>query len=137
MTLSTEARSRRLAVLLGLLVALILVGVGSSRPLHAIGVFLLSPITNRFYFGNMVATASILLLGGLGVSIAFRGGSVNLGGEGQVYLSGLVAAVLLVALPAGLGWFGLLIVLLIAGVTGAAVGAASVEIDDVLPSEIT
>ncbi|MFP4432073.1 MAG: ABC transporter permease [Spirochaetaceae bacterium] len=125
MKLPARPTSRVLAVALGLLVALLLVGVGSDRPLFAIRVFLLSPVTNRFYFGSMVATASILLLGGLGIAVSFRGGSFNLGGEGQVYLPGLLTVVVLLWMPPGLGWIGTLTALGIAFVAGAAMAGIS------------
>lgn len=120
-----RSRSRILAVALGLAVALVLVGVGSDRPGYAIRVFLLSPVTNSFYFGSMIATASILLIGGLGVAVSFRGGSFNLGGEGQVYLPGLLTVAILLRMPAGLGWIGTLTALGIAVVAGAAMAGVS------------
>ncbi len=125
MTLAAETRSRWVAVLCGVVVAIFLVAIGSREPLHAVRVFLLSPVTNRFYFGNMLATASILLIGGLGVSIAFRGGSFNLGGEGQVYMPGLVATIILLRLPLSLGWLGVVAALVAAAATGATMAGIS------------
>jgi len=125
MKLPARSKSRVLAVALGLAVALVLVGLGSDRPLFAIRVFLLSPLTNRFYFGSMVATASILLLGGLGIAVSFRGGSFNLGGEGQVYLPGLLTVIILLRMPPGLGWVGTLTSLALAFAAGAAMAGIS------------
>lgn len=125
MNLSADAKSRTVAVVLGVLAALLLVGLGSDRPLYAIRVFLLSPITNRFYFGSMIAGASVLLLGGLGIAVSFRGGSFNLGGEGQVYLPGLLATGLLLRLPIELGWMGTALALLFAATAGAVMAGLS------------
>lgn len=125
MKVPAESKSRILAVALGLVVALVLVALGSDRPLHAIRVFLLSPFTNRFYFGSMIASASILLLGGLGIAVSFRGGSFNLGGEGQVYLPGLLTVIILLQMPTGLGWIGTLTALAIAFVAGATMAGIS------------
>jgi riboflavin transport system permease protein len=125
MNVPARSKSRILAVALGLAVALVLVGLGSDRPLYAIRVFLLSPVTNRFYFGSMISTASILLLGGLGIAVSFRGGSFNLGGEGQVYLPGLLTIIILLRMPAGLGWIGTLTALTIAFLAGAAMAGIS------------
>ena len=125
MNLPADTRSRAIAVALGVVAALLLVGLGSDRPLYAIQVFLLSPITNRFYFGSMVAGASVLLLGGLGIAVSFRGGSFNLGGEGQVYLPGLLATSLLLRLPIELGWVGTALALLCAAAAGALMAGIS------------
>ncbi len=125
MKLPARSRSRVFAVGLGLVVALVLVALGSDRPLQAIRVFLVAPLTNRFYFGSMIATASILLLGGLGIAVSFRGGSFNLGGEGQVYLPGLLTVIILLQMPPGLGWIGTLTALAVAVLAGAAMAGIS------------
>lgn len=82
-------------------------------------------------FGNFnavadtVVKATPLLLVGLGICIAFRGGVINIGGEGQMILGGLAATALALALP-GLPAFLALPLGLAAGfVAGAVWGGIS------------
>jgi simple sugar transport system permease protein len=63
--------------------------------------------------------ATPLLLVGLGVTIAFRGGVINIGGEGQLIVGALSAGALALALPGTPG----LIVLPLCMLAGAAAGA--------------
>jgi len=67
----------------------------------------------------------LLLTAALGVALAFRGGTFNLGGEGQIYLGGLAAAVVLnrtTPVPAAAL---LLLAALAALAAGGAMGAVS------------
>lgn len=48
---------------------------------------------------DTIVKATPLLLVGLGICIAFRGGVINIGGEGQMILGGLAATALALALP--------------------------------------
>jgi simple sugar transport system permease protein len=59
--------------------------------------FLAGPWSSPWFAGNTLDSAAILLTSGLGAVIAFRGGLFNLGGEGQIYLGGLAASVVLLA----------------------------------------
>jgi simple sugar transport system permease protein len=80
----------------------LLLGGDGARPLAA---FFLGPLRNRYAFGNMLNSAIPLIFGGLGISVALRGGAFNLGGEGQVYAGAFVTAAAALALeplgPAG------------------------------------
>jgi simple sugar transport system permease protein len=92
-----------LAVTAAVTAALVLLlGGDGARPLAA---FFLGPLRNRYAFGNMLNSAVPLIFGGLGVSVALRGGAFNLGGEGQVYAGAFVTAIAAAALeplgPAG------------------------------------
>lgn len=85
------------------------VGVGviwltSAEPARALHSFFLGPFQNKFFFGNMLQTASPLILTGLGLAIAFQVGAVNLGAEGQVYVGALAGAALLLFPPALTPW---------------------------------
>jgi simple sugar transport system permease protein len=63
--------------------------------------FFLSPWSSPWFLGNTLDRIALLLTASLGASMAFRGGTFNLGGEGQIYLGGLTASALLLA---GRGW---------------------------------
>ena len=64
--------------------------------------------------------ATPLLLVGLGVVIAFRGGMINIGGEGQILVGALATTALAVSLPDLPGWL-LLPLCLMVGVIGGAI----------------
>lgn len=101
------------------LVAIVVLAVGSRSPGRAVLAFFAEPLANRFYLGNLLASASLLVLTGLGISVAFRAAVFNLGGEGQTYLSALAAVV------TGLALTGLppIVAVTVAFIAAAAVGA--------------
>jgi riboflavin transport system permease protein len=76
----------------------------SKDPPKAIYWFFVGPFTNKYALGNMLNTAVPLIFTGLGISMAFKSSVFNLGGEGQVYLGGLVATAVCLAIPAGNGY---------------------------------
>jgi simple sugar transport system permease protein len=47
--------------------------------------------------GNTLDSVGLLLVASLGAMVSFRGGTFNLGGEGQIYLGGLAASAVLLA----------------------------------------
>jgi simple sugar transport system permease protein len=65
----------------------------SKQPGVTLWYFFLGPLQNTYYFGNMINGALPLIFGGLGVSLAMKGGTFNLGGEGQIYAGGFVATI--------------------------------------------
>jgi ABC-type uncharacterized transport system permease subunit len=97
-----------LAITLGIsfAIAILLILLLSKQPLTTIYYFFVGPFTNSYYFGNMLNTAIPLVFTGLGISIAFKSSVFNLGGEGQVYSSALVATVICLALPGASGYLG-------------------------------
>ena len=78
-----------LVMALALAAGLVLVFLMSEEPFNATRAFFLSPFSNRFYFGNLLAYSIPLMLTGLAASIAFTSSCFNLGMEGQVYLGAL------------------------------------------------
>lgn len=88
-----------LLVLAGL--ALIL----SKTPGRTLYFFFAGPFRNLYSFGNMLNSAVPLILGAVGVSVAMKAGSLNLGGEGQIYGGAFAATVAALSLerlgPAG------------------------------------
>lgn len=77
------------------LIIILLITLGTDQPGQAMYAFFLAPFTNSYYGSSLLSLSSLLLLSGLGVSIAFSSGSFNLGGEGQSYAGGLAAALIL------------------------------------------
>jgi simple sugar transport system permease protein len=108
--------------LIALLVLVALACILSKTPGRTLFFFFIGPFRNVYSFGNMLNSAIPLIFGGLGVSIAMQAGSLNLGGEGQIYSGAFIATI--TALPlAFLGFSGGLISIL-AGAFFAGVLAA-------------
>jgi len=53
---------------------------------------------NPYYFGSALNLSSIYMIAGCGAAISLKSGEFNLGGEGQIYAGGFLAAILLVKL---------------------------------------
>lgn len=64
--------------------------------------------------GEVLVKTVPLLLAGLGVSVAFRTGIINLGAEGQIYMGAIAAGFCALLLP-GLPWFLMIPVCLLSG----------------------
>lgn len=114
-----------LALGIAAVLTIVLLIIGSTEPGRAIRAFLVAPLVNRYYLGNMLNSMSGLVIAGLGIAIAFRAGLYNLGGEGQIYISAFVATAAALALPRLPGPIGVFIVLLCAIATGAALAGLS------------
>ena len=84
---------------IALLALVALACVFSKTPGRALFFFFFGPFRNVYSFGNMLNSAIPLMLGGLGVSVAMRTGSLNLGGEGQIYSGAFIATITALALP--------------------------------------
>lgn len=120
--------------------ALVLIVLSSHHPLEAIRFFFAGPFSSAYFFGNMLSTAGGLVLTGLGVSLAFRSGCFNLGGEGQAYAGGFIATMFLLAVPRLPGWIGILAASLLAMAAGALIAGLSgflrarFEVDELISS---
>jgi simple sugar transport system permease protein len=111
-------------IVIALAVLVVLALLLSKTPWRTLRYFFLGPLQNTYYFGNMLNTAIPLMFGGLGVSLAMRAGSFNLGGEGQLYGGAFVATVCAIAL-APLGIFGAALALLAGALSGASLAGIS------------
>lgn len=116
------------AVSAGFLVSVVILLISTSDPGRALRAFFVGPFSSAFFLGDLLNTASLLAVAGTGMALAFRAGFFNIGGEGQVYLSGLVAALAAGSLGAwrsDLAPLAVLMVLVAASVTGAFVAGLS------------
>ena len=82
-----------LVPLISILLLILLVFILSDDPARAIYFFFLGPFRNLFSFGNMLNASIPLVFGALAVTVAMKAGSLNLGGEGQVYLGAFITTV--------------------------------------------
>ena len=124
-TVRSDRLSSVLAITVALGVTVLLLSIGSERPSSALRAFFAAPLTNTYYFGNMLSTAGYLLVAALGVLLAFRSGLYNIGGEGQIFVSALVGTLVGLWLPPGWGIGGTLAVLAAATLTGALLSGLS------------
>ncbi len=117
--------SSLLAVLAAVVVTVVLLGLGSASWPAALRAFFVQPVSNRYYFGNMLSSMGYLLIAALGIVIAFRCGLYNLGGEGQIFVGALAGTLAGLALPALPAFLGTLLVLSVATATGAMLAGLS------------
>lgn len=69
--------------------------LASAEPGRALSAFFLGPFSSPYAYLALLAAATPLLLSAFGAAVAFRAGLFNLGGEGQVAVGGLAAALVL------------------------------------------
>jgi simple sugar transport system permease protein len=114
--------------LIALLVLVALAFIISKTPGRTLFFFFFGPFRNVYSFGNMLNSAVPLILGGLGISIAMQTGSLNLGGEGQIYSGAFVATIIALSFggaPVPLSLFGGFIALLAGALFAGAIAALS------------
>ncbi len=88
-----------LAVPLALLIGAIMLLALKVDPITAYGALLDGIVGSVFGLTQTLVLATPLLLVALGVVIAFRGGVLNIGGEGQITVGALAATAVALALP--------------------------------------
>ncbi|HJM42088.1 MAG TPA: ABC transporter permease, partial [Nitrospinota bacterium] len=95
-----QVLSPLLAVVLALLAGGIIIGAIGINPLGAYAALWNGAFGTPAGFGLAVTRTVPLLFVGLSVSLAFRCGLFNIGGEGQLYIGALASTALAVFLPA-------------------------------------
>ena len=84
-----------IAPLIGFSVCILIIVFCGRNPRSALLSLFTGTFTSSWYFGTMLNNATFLMLAGAGACIALKSGNMNLGGEGQIYLGGLVSALVL------------------------------------------
>lgn len=116
-----QAASPLVAVGLALLAGAVFIAAIGERPLEIYGLMLRECFGTGYGFGQTLFRATPLVFTGLAVALGFRAGLFNIGGDSQMYLGGLAAAVVgALPLPAALA---LPLALLAAAAAGGAWGA--------------
>ncbi len=113
-----------LAVFLALLVgAVILLALGKN-PLEAYGAMLEGAFGNQRNLFRTLTRATPLLLVAIGICIAFRGGMINIGAEGQLFVGAITGTAFSLWLGNILpGWLLAILTLIVGFLAGAAWGA--------------
>ena len=73
-----------LAIGLTCCVAMVIFAVAGLNPLSALATFIFTPVTDLYGLGELLIKAAPLVLIAIGLSIGFRAGVWNVGGEGQL-----------------------------------------------------
>lgn len=91
------------AVLIGILLAVVVIFCISEEPGTAISKLLGGPLQSKRRFGNVIELMIPLTFAGLSITVMFTANQFNMGTEGAFYAGGAVAAAvaLSVGLPAG------------------------------------
>jgi simple sugar transport system permease protein len=109
------------------LLSAILIASSTASPQTSLRAFFTGPWAYPWFLGNTLDGIALLLTASLGITLAFRGGCFNLGAEGQIYIGGLAASVVLLSPATGNGAsMGLLCLACLAAMAaGGAMGALS------------
>ena len=123
-----RAISSAASIAAGFLASILIILFSGDDFGNAVRGFFYGPISSPFFLGGLLNTASLLTVAGAGMALAFRAGFFNIGGEGQVYLAGLVAALVAASFSPAPGLEALsakIAVALVAFSVGAALAAVA------------
>ena len=110
------------AVPVAFLIGAIMLVLLRANPLEAYGALLGGAFGDVSGLTQTLVKATPLLLVGLGVVIAFRGGVINIGGEGQMIVGALATTAVAVGLRDWPGWLLLPVCMLAGGISGGVWG---------------
>lgn len=88
-----------LAVVAALLIGAVILLLMDADPIRAYRALYDGAFGTKNTFADTLIKATPLLLVGIGICISFRGGVVNIGGEGQMIVGGLAATALALSMP--------------------------------------
>ena len=107
------------AVLLAFLVGVFLLLALGADPFAAYYALINGALGNVSGITQALTKATPLLLVGVGICIAFRGGVINIGGEGQIIVGAIGATAFSLALRDAPGWLLLPLTLIVGALAGA------------------
>jgi len=115
---------------IALVILILLIFILSDSPFRTFFFFFTGPFRNIFSLSNMLNASVPLILGASGVIIAMKSGSLNLGGEGQVYLGAFITAAIALQfsnLPDGriIGFIGAVTALITGSLCSGAIASFS------------
>lgn len=114
----TSAALPMIAVAGALGVGALLLAMLGVDPLQAYGALFNGALGNVSGITQTLTKATPLLLVGLGICIAFRGGVINIGGEGQIILGALSASALAIGFSDWPGWLLLPLTMIVGALAG-------------------
>ena len=111
------------AVLAAMFVGALMLWALGASPLEGYGAMISGAVGDWDSIADTAIKATPLMLVGVGISIAFRAGVINLGGEGQIIVGAITATLLALAVP-GAPRVLLVPMVLLAGAAGGALWGA-------------
>jgi len=108
-----------LATLLALLIGAIMLLALDADPVEAYSALIIGAFGSPNALADTAVKATPLLFVGLGICIAFRGGVINIGGEGQLVAGAVAATAVAIYLPHWPGWAIICLSLVIGFLAGA------------------
>ena len=108
-----------LAVLIALLVGAVMLALLGTNPWEAYRALFIGAFGSTNALADTIVKATPLLFVGLGICIAFRGGVLNIGGEGQLVTGAIAATAIALSVPNWPGWLIVLVALLAGTLAGA------------------
>ncbi|MFO1538878.1 MAG: ABC transporter permease [Chloroflexota bacterium] len=109
-----------LAIIVALVITAPVILVAGASPIDAYANFFLVPLSSQFRLLEVLVAATPLILTGIAVAVAFRGGYWNIGAEGQLILGAIAATGVGISVPPE--WPSLVVIPLMIG-AGALAGA--------------
>ena len=110
------------AVVGALLIGVLLLWLLGKSPIEGYGAMVQGAFGSVSGVAQTLTKATPLLLVALGICIAFRGGVINIGGEGQIIVGALAATAVAVTLDTWPGWLLLPSTLVVGALAGAVWG---------------
>jgi len=107
------------AVLLALLIGAVFLVVLGANPWTAYKALFVGAFGSTNAIADTIVKATPLLFVGLGICISFRGGVLNIGGEGQLVVGAVSATALALSFPHWPGWLLISASLLVGMIAGA------------------
>jgi simple sugar transport system permease protein len=111
-----------ITILVSLLSACLLLFLFSGSFTQAAIGFFITPLSNTYMLGNLIASAIPLITAGIGVGIAFSSRNFNLGGEGQIYAGAFAAVLFSIKVDIGSPFLAQVLACFVGAATGAFIG---------------
>lgn len=108
-----------LATLAALAIGAVMLILLKANPLEAYSALLEGAFGSKNALADTLVKATPLLLVGLGICIAFRGGVINIGGEGQLVVGAVAGTLVGLTFPDASGWLIIPSALLVGFLAGA------------------
>ena len=118
--------NKLISIPIGIIVCVVTVCAFSKNPGEPLAMLFTGTFTNKYYFGTMLNSAAFFMIAGLGSSVALKCGNMNLGGEGQIYLGGFIAGLILssdLKMPSAIVFLFAILCVMISGALMASVSA--------------
>ena len=111
-------------LLLSITSLIIIIFLMSKQPINSLYQLFIGPLSSTYFLGNTLSHSAPLIIGSVGIAVAYRANLINLGGDGQMYMGALVANIIAIKFSS-LGNFSILFALLTASLVGGLIAFIS------------